>query len=263
MALAFLSYTVRKTLSEPAILFVLILQGAIILFVALGLSFEYQGMTLLSISLMGKEGFGGENLLLVRQMIGHFVQLGWMIFMFLFMIGASPSFSELLRDPLLNILLTKSYSRTVLLLFRYCGVVATIGAVQLVFSLLLVLVFLVKTKILFLWIIPPLVVAPVLHFLTLAALGACLGVLFEQPTAVTVVVLAVYYLNPTIAHAIALQDPLLQIASYLFPPLSSIDRFFVDLLLYKSSDVTLQFHSVLYAIFYLVVGSVLFNKRDL
>ncbi len=263
MLLEFLSHTIRKTLAEPAILFVQVLQGAIIAFVALGVSFEYQGSTLVSISLMGKEGFGGENLLVVRQMIGHFTMLGWGIFMFLFIIGTSPSFSELLHDPLLNILLTKSYSRTQLLLLRYCGIVTAVGASQLLFSLLLVLVLLVKTKILFLWIVLPLVAAPVLHFLTLAALAACLGILFEQPTAVTVVVLAVYYLNPIAMTAASLQDPWLRAAGYLFPPLATIDRFFTDILLYRSSDASLPVYGILHAASYLVLGTILFNKRDL
>lgn len=263
MLLEFLTHTVRKTLSEPAILFVQILQGAIVAFVALGMSFEYQGTTLVSVSLMGKEGFGGENLLVVRQIIDHFVVLGWGIFMFLFIIGTSPSFSEFLRDPLLNILLTKSFSRTQLLLLRYCGIVTAVGALQLLFSLFLVVVLLVKTKVFFLWIVIPLVAAPVLLLLTLAALAACLGILFEQPTAVTVVVLAVYYLNPVVASAPSVQSPWLRAAGYLFPPLASIDRFFTDLLLYRSSDASLQWYGLLYAASYLVLGSVLFNKRDL
>ena len=263
MLLAFLSHTVKKTLSEPGVLFVLILQAAIIGFVAFGMSFEYHGTTLLSISLLGKEGFGGENLLVVRQMIEHFVQLGWGVFMFLVIIGTSPSFTELLRDPLLNILLTKKFSRTQLLLLRYFGIILVVGGLQLAFSSLMVLVLLLKTKIPFLWIISPLVAAPVMHFMTLAALAALLGILFEQPTAVTVVVLAAYFLSPVVSSAASLQDAWLRGAGYFFPPLASIDRYFFDTLLYRVQGLTPPFLSIFYAAFYLVLASVIFKKRDL
>ena len=263
MSFAFLKETIRNTLSQPALMFCFILQIAILAFIAFGLSFEYHNNVLVSISVLGKEPLEGESLFVLRRIIMDFVQLGLTIFMFLFIIGTSASFSELFKDPLLNILLTKKYSRSQLFCSRYVGVVASIFILQIIFSVLLISIFFIKTGQGFLWIILPITITPVLHFLILASLNGLLSVLFENVTAVIVVSLSIYYFNSFLTAGTALHNPLLKILSLLFPPFSLINRIFIEYILYGYSDIKFPYYCFIYAACYLLVAILLFKRRDL
>jgi ABC-type transport system involved in multi-copper enzyme maturation permease subunit len=263
MSFALLKETIRNTLSQPALIFCFILQIAILAFVGLGLSFEYHNNILVSISVLGKEPLEGESLFVLRRIIIDFVQLGWTIVMFLFIIGTSASFSELFKDPLLNILLTKKYSRSKLLFTRYIGVVASIFVLQLLFSMLLISVLFVKTGQAFWWLFLPITLTPVLHFLILASLNVLLSILFENITASIVISLSIYYFNSFLTAGMSLHNPLLKFLSFLFPPFSLINRIFIDYVLYGSSEIAFPFYCFIYAVCYFLTAIVLFKRRDL
>jgi ABC-type transport system involved in multi-copper enzyme maturation permease subunit len=263
MFLAFLKETVRNTLSQPAIIFSFILQIALLVFIAVGISFEYHNNVLLSISILGKGSLEGESLFYFRRIITDFVQLGWTILMFLFIIGTSGSFSELFKDPLLHILLTKKYLRSQLLCFRYIGVVASIFMIQLLFSVLLAFILFMKTGQGFWWLILPITRTPVLHFLILASLGGLLSILFENVTATIVISLSIYYLNSFLTAGVSLPNPFLKILSFLFPPFSLINRIFIEQVLYGSSDIAFPYYCLMYAASYLSAAIFLFQRRDL
>jgi ABC-type transport system involved in multi-copper enzyme maturation permease subunit len=263
MSFAFLKETMRNTLSQPALMFVFILQIAILAFIAIGLSFEYHNDILVSISVLGKEPLERESLFVLRRIVTDFVQFGWTIFMFLFIVGTSASFSELFKDPLLNILLTKKYSRSQLLFSRYIGVVTSIFMLQLIFSMLLISILFVKTGQGFWWLILPITMTPVLYFLILASLNGLLSILFENVTAAIVISLSIYYFNSFLTAGTLSHNPMLKILSSLFPPFSLINRIFIEYILYGASDMAFPFYCFIYATCYLFAAIILFKRRDL
>ena len=89
MAFAYFKETLKNVFLQPAIIFVIVIQTVILLFIAFGISFEYQKDVLLSVSIMGREPLEGENLIVFRSMVLHFIPLFWSIFMFLYIIAIS------------------------------------------------------------------------------------------------------------------------------------------------------------------------------
>ncbi|RPI04098.1 MAG: hypothetical protein EHM64_11040 [Ignavibacteriae bacterium] len=263
MSIAYFKETIRNTLSQPAMIFVMILQAAIVLFIALGLSFEYHNKVLLSVSMFGMEPFEAEGLIAFRSMINNFSVLGWLIFMFLYIIGTAAAFSEMFKDPLLNILLTKKHSRTQIVLSRYAGIVASVVLLQFLFAVLTVAVLFFKTKLLFLWILMPMIVTPAVNFLLLASLSGLLGLVFENATVTMVLSLMMYYCNDLFTAGMSLPQPVLKFIAYLFPPLATINRMFMDIILSQHSNLTFPHTWFLYACCYLGLTLVIFQRRDL
>lgn len=263
MLIAYLRSTVRQTLLQPAIIFLFILQTATLVFLGWGISFEYRGETLISVSLLGKIPLAGQELLIFRQSLETFVRLGWETLKFLLILAISPSFVELLRDPLLSIILTKRISRPLLICIRWSGVVLTIGIIQALYATSVVFVLLLKTNLLSTSLLGPMILGPVVHVITLAALASLLGVLLEHATGVTVVVLAVNYLGAFVGNVSQQTDGWLHLVGYLFPALATEERFFMDMILYGSSDVMLSPHLVVYPLAYLGLAMLFFKQKDL
>jgi ABC-type transport system involved in multi-copper enzyme maturation permease subunit len=263
MSFAYFKETIRNTVAQPAIIFIMILQIAIMMFVALGMSFEYHHDVLLSVSLLGRSPLEGEGLLVFRKIAENFIHLGWSIFMFLYIIGTAASFTEMFKDPLLNILLTKKHSRIQILCSRYYGIVASVLFLQVLFSLFIVLVFFLKTHLVFLWILLPMIIIPGVLFLVLTSLSGFLGIIFENSTVTMVITLVVYYFSEFFTSGALVPDPFLKFIAYLFPPLSSLDKIFIDLMIFRNTDGAFPYHCFVYAICYFAATIIVFKRMDL
>ena len=263
MSFAYFKETIRNTFAQPAVIFIMILQIAIMSFLALGISFEYHHDVLLSVSLLGRTPLEGEGLLVFRKIVENFIHLGWSIFMFLYIVGTAASFSEMFNNPLLNILLTKRHSRTQILYSRYFGIVASVLLLQVIFSLFTVLVLFLKTNIVFLWILLPMIIIPGVIFLILTSLSGLLGIIFDNSTVTMVITLVVYYFSDFFTSGVLLSDPILKSIAYLFPPLSSLDKIFIDLMIFRNTDSVFPFYCFVYAICYFAATIIVFKRRDL
>jgi len=263
MAFAYFKETLKNVFLQPAIIFVIVIQTVILLFIAFGISFEYQKDVLLSVSIMGREPLEGENLIVFRSMVLHFIPLFWSIFMFLYIIGTSAAYSEMFKDPLLNILLTKKYSRTQILSSRYLGVVAAIILLQFLFSVGVTSTVYFKTGSLLLYIFLPMILTAGIQFLLITSLSGLFALVFENATATMVLTLVIYYYNSYLTAGISLSNSILKFFAYLFPPLFTIDKIFMDTMIHQSSDVVFPLYSFIFIVVYFGTTVLIFKRRDL
>jgi ABC-type transport system involved in multi-copper enzyme maturation permease subunit len=209
------------------------------------------------------EPLTGHGLLIARQSFDHFIRLGWEVFKFLLIIGIAPSFVELLKDPLLSIVLTKKISRAQLMLMRWSGIILSVGIIQALYATSMVLVLLFKTSVLSVSFIIPVILGPLAYVITFAALACLLGILFEHATGVTVVVLAVNYIGAFVESVTQQTESWVRLIGYLFPPLATTEKFFLDTMLYGSPDGILPERLLVYPIAYLTLAILLFRQKDL
>lgn len=124
MKTAIVGQTMAETARQAPVLFMLIIQAFLLAFIAFGITLHYELGNLVSIDILGKQAFDAQSNLVVRELTNSIIN-GFAAFsMFLFIIGSSSIYPDLLRHPLLGIILAKPISRRRLFFLKFIGVVS-------------------------------------------------------------------------------------------------------------------------------------------
>ncbi len=170
--------TAQKIFHQPAIILLLIIEISILVLFLFGLQLTYEDKILVSISFLGKTF---ENDYTTRSILQVFIKFFWSVLIFLYILCTSSLFAEFFSDPLLSIYLTKGFSRPNLLLSHYIYCIIVILLIQSIFSVLLVLIYYIKSGIFILQNANALIFGPATIIAVLIALGAFISIVFEKP----------------------------------------------------------------------------------
>ena len=124
MKTAIVRQTMVETARQAPVLFMLIIQAFLLAFIAFGITLHYELGNLVSIDILGKQAFDAQSNLVVRELTNSIINGFAAFLMFLFIIGSSSIYPDLLRHPLLGIILAKPISRRRLFFLKFIGVVS-------------------------------------------------------------------------------------------------------------------------------------------
>ena len=254
--------TFRTISLQPALLFALIIEAAILLFLIFGIQLEFENETLISIRMLGREF--GEVTVFLSYFLPSFARFVPLILMFLFIVGSAGLYCELLTEPLLGVILTKPLSRAKLFQSKFIGMFLAISANIVLLSVLISTILTSKMD-------GSLVVSPVaasFSFLgEFAILSACISlfaILTESTTAAVLLAMAFYFvLGPLLMNVEKTGNLILIIISYLIPEFGKLAEVTQGLLLEKQVNLTDFPYALLLAAIYFGFASFLFNRRDL
>lgn len=230
---AFTRLALKQTLSQPAVLFLLILEVVFVLFLAFGVRFSYENGYISDVTYFGK-GFDGANMLLISKGLAKFL---WNVLIFLWTIGLSFSLLESLKNSLVPLMLTRGVKRAQFLLGQYGSTMLAFFIYHGIFSIAVGLAltfpngfhFLDETLILWL--------GPSYQMMLIAALVVVLGMFFEKPQYTVFLVILLFFVQPTLYNvAYFAHSDVAKGLVYLLPPIGQVNDFFTDAMLFTMTE---------------------------
>jgi hypothetical protein len=258
--------TVYELFLQPVILFVTIIGVALLLFITFAIDVQFQGDVLLSFQLLGVMIEGIQAKMFVESFLPAAYGMTTSILMFLLILACSFFFSsEMLKNPLLPIVLTKPGRRFTVFFSTFVG--SCFLVLLLVFTLTLMIWALLYTKTegnvsgiillagLSFWV----------EFVVIFALAALLSMVVEHTAAIFILVMAVYfYLAPLLTSSSDISLPLLSnVLSYLVPPVGKITMATRDIALSGALDPGVYLSVVPYLLLFLTAAALLFHHKEL
>lgn len=239
----------------------MIVEIAVLLFLIFGIQLDVEQGTLISVRILSHEI--NEIALFLNEIVPDFVGLFSFILMFLLIVGSASLYPELLKDPILGVMLTRPLSRLKLFLSEYAGMILGIFINVAVFSLLVSLILSVKTG--------ELIASPVIgscaflaEFLIISAMCALIAILTESVIAVSVIGVGIYFfLGPLLSNIETVNNVLLMGISYLIPRTGKLLAITRELLMGGNPDGEEFIRAAIPAVTFFTIASVLFSRRDL
>jgi ABC-type transport system involved in multi-copper enzyme maturation permease subunit len=255
--------TIRENILQPAFLLTLIIQIAVIGILAFGVGLHYENGLLVSF-----DWFGGKIEEQVHSFAETFASANYELvsssLMFLFIIGCSFLYPELLRSPLLIVTLARPVSRASLFLSKFAGFSLLVFSAVIIFSLIVSAIFYEKSDG---NIGGSLLLGSVsfcFEFITIFAICSLVGLLIENSMGTAVIAVALYFfLGPLVADAGEIQNPLLKVSLILLPPVGQLSRATQELVLSYRLNPDIYLLSLLYIAVILGVSTTLFHRRDI
>lgn len=254
---AMLQMSLIRFLRQPAILLLFVIEVVFLALVGMGLHLEYEGGELVRASL-----FHEMDLQMYFAMVYGITKFLWQAFFFLLILGALSSVEQMIHGPLVPILLSNTVSRAWVLFVEFVAILFNVFLLQVVFSLALVLLVMLRGGESVATLFYPLIVGPLFQMSLLVALGLVLTVLFEQGMAPVVIVLLLYFLQP-ILYELAVRGTFLsKILLALLPPIAQVDRYTFSCL-FKKNVAEFPWYFLVYVGVYLGIGWYVFKKKDI
>lgn len=253
--------TSLSMLFQPTLLLASIVEIAVLLFLIFGIHFEVEQDTLLSIRLLGSEI--DQIALFLHNIVPNFVSFLAQILMFLFIVGSSNLYPELLKDPLLGVMLTKPLSRVNLFLSKYVGMVLGVSINIVMFSLFFALILSIKHG-------GTLFISPVIgalafltQYIVISAICSLFAILTESVTAVAVLGVGIYFLLGPLLSSTEMSTALLVGISLIVPKTGKLMEATRELLMGGQADAQEFLIAAIPAVIFFTIAAVLFNRRDL
>jgi len=259
---AVVKQTSLSTLSQPALLIIMILEVAVLLFLIFGIHLEVEQGTLVSIRIFGKEIV--QVVYFVSTILPMFVNFLTSIMMFLLIVGTASLYLQVLKDPLLGVILTRPLSRVKLFVSNYAGMAVGIFVNIALFSFFVS--FILSTKQGGSFIISPFIgcLGLVAQCLIISAICSLFALLTESVTAVMVLGVAIYFLLGPLISSIQIANNVLFVGiSLLVPKTGKLMTITGELLMGGQPDTVEFLLAAIPAVIFFTVAAVLFNRRDL
>ncbi len=263
MSLVIIRQTIRETLRQPALLFLLLIQLAFLGLLIAGLQLTYDQGTLISMRFFSGELDETEAHLFLRQVIPNIVFFLAVVTMFLLIVGTSSIFPDMLQDPLLGITLTKPITRNTLLTSKVLGVNLAVLIHLFSFALFIVLTLLLKTGGVLVTIPITIAFSLFLQFFVVSALAVLFAMVVENGMGVALLSLAVYFLLRPLFIGVDTTNTLLRMLIYAFPPFGDMEKMMREALSQNDIVFSIGLSYPLYIVVYLSIALFLFNRKDL
>lgn len=252
----------KDYLTSRLFLFILGLELILLLIFTLGINLEFLDASLVSISIMGSEPI--YETLSIKNFIEIFTNLIIMVFSFIYIIGASEFYINLIKNPLLNVIITRNVSRTKFIVSKFLGMSLVYILNIILFAFLLSVIIFIKSDFTVFLVSP--ILASVLFsfkFLVLNLTSALLGALTESYTVSSVIMVLFYFiLSPSLYLQKDKLTPL-KILYYLVPPFQKLNHDIYALIFYNSSpDLWNLLHAFIIGLIYFTVSIIIFNKKE-
>lgn len=260
-----ITYTLREITRQPAFLLAIIVEVATIVFLVVGVRLEYEQDTLLGMTIVGREIGSDQIDYFILQILPAFTGLLHSALIFLFIVGTSHVYPELLQDPLLGITLAKPISRGGFFLSKFAGTSLAVFVNVLSYSFIIALILVGKGAAAALLALSPSISLTILYeFVLIAALCSFFALLVESTTAVAILGLTVYFiLGPLVADVQESWGMVLKLISYLVPPTEALRVSGQATILGNKSLPLPSLHAVIYSIASLAAALYVFLKRDI
>lgn len=248
---------------QPLFLFVVLVELVMTLLMVFGFELEYEGEALVSMQLLG--GSVRDQLqVIIDSITSTSFTLTTHILMFLLILMSSSFYPDLLRNPLLSIVLTKPLSREALFLSRFAGLLIPMSANILLFSAALSIVLFMKGAGSVYASLMAGAVSFCVEFLLLFSFCAFLTMVVDHSFGTAVVAAGMYYLvGPLIANTDVSSPVVTRVFSFLLPPTGTLSRATRELVLDGSGNFGPLIAVLPYAALYIAGGAFLFHRKDL
>lgn len=260
---AIIKQTFRENIFQPTFIFVLIIELFLVTFVTLGLKLHYENNILVSVDLFG--GSFEENVYtFIQTLLFTFFDLTNAVLMFLFILLASFTQAGLLNDPLLGITLTKPISRTQLFVSKFCGLTLLVATNIILFSLIMWLILSIKRGENLDMVTLVGAISFSYEFVVMLGIISLLALLVENPSAVTVITVAMYfYLGPLIASSANMENIFLTFVTWVIPPVGELHIATRNTVLMHQLTGRPYYFSTVYLVVLVFASIFLFNRREI
>lgn len=254
---------IRECFVQPLLLFIVVIGLMACALLAFGVTFHMENGGIVSISLFGGT-FREEGRLVAESMARVSFRLISSVMMFLFILMSTPFHSELLRNPLLSIVLTKRLSRPTLLLSRCAGLAVALFVCFISVGLLFSFILSGKTGGQF----PTSLLLGTLSIfaecLLLLALGVFLVMLVDHPLGVSVILLALYYVvGPLLADVESGAPGFVGMLAAVFPPIGTLSKATMEIVFDDGTDRRPFLLLIPHSLVSITAAMVLFQRKDL
>lgn len=255
--------TMRENVFQPIFIFAIIIGVALIALITFGLSLQFENHVLVSARLFGSPLIEEHVTAFVETFAFALFGLSVAILMFLFVMACSFFYPDLLKSPLLSVMLTKPVTRIGLFMSKFSGLCLLVLSYVLTLSVMLWGVLCAKTD----GNIPVSVILGgisfFVEFILMFAFASLLAMLVENSTGVTILATAVYfYIAPLVANADEISAPV-KVLSLLIPPVGHISKATRNLILSNEVNVDVYLFAIFYAILFIGAAAFLFHRRDI
>lgn len=265
MSITIIKHTFRETALQPALIFALIIETAVIGLFTFGLSFQFANDVLISINFFGK--IMDETIVrsFVQNLIPSVFTLITAGLMFLFILGSSFLYPSLLRDPLLGVTLTRPISRATLFFSKFLGVVVFVALNVMLFSTIVWFILFLKTDGFISNHIFLSGFCFCFEFLVLFALCSLLAMIVESSSGAALFGLALYFwLGPILTDSVKAHSLLINIVSFMVPPIGALSLSTKNIIILGDQiQPSLLLASIPYIAISLGLAFALFQRRDL
>lgn len=264
MNAAIIKQTIREAGIQPPFLFAFIVEVGFICLLIFGIGLNFEQGQLVSMKLFGGNIDETQAASSAQELAGNTANLMVAALMFLFILGSSFLYPDLLRSPLVGILLTKPVSRQELFFSKFAGPVILVLLNLVACGLIISAVLYFKSDGRY-YITPPLISFSLwFEFVVIFSLCALLAMLIENSTGIAVLGIAIYYLlAPLLSQAKQGGNPLLAIIAYVLPPIGELSARTRGLVTQGELGVALMAVSLAYTSACLFLASYIFNRRDI
>jgi ABC-type transport system involved in multi-copper enzyme maturation permease subunit len=252
---------IRELIKEPVILLILGIEIAVLLSLIFFVHIKIDDNIITNIKIFGINI--DEVGLFINMILPNFVDILYALILFLSIIVFSSTTTQILKNPLSKIILTKSISRTNFIFGNYAGTNLFNIINLLIFLFLIIILLFFKTGSLI--VAEPLILSYdfVIVIFSLTAIITLLSILVDNEAFVAVISLFLcFYLGGVVGNRGDAYNIWNLILSYTLPPLYYLRGFNSmlneNLINFKTIGLT-----VLYAAIYLSLSAFIYNKKDL
>lgn len=256
-------HAAREVTRQTMFLFIGGIELVALLFLLFGFDLQKEDGIVVAIRLFGGTFPVGAQAA-IDTFIGAMFNLMTGILMFLLILIASSFSSELLRNPLVGIILTKPVSRRALFISRFSGLVGIVTSNIVVFGLFLALILNAESEGSTSFVLLSCALSFSLEFVVMLTLCSFLAMLADQPLVTSAIAIAFYYLvGPLIAEAQGTSGIFVWISSVLLPPIGNLSSSTRAIVFGKSVEAGAYLAVLPHSAIFLAISVFLFHRKDL
>ncbi len=256
---------IKRTICDlfryPVIILIYIVELVALLLILFGLKFGIENGEIVRIYFFNKMITEQVGLFLNLLLSAYINFIMWII-LFLLVITFGSVSTEIFKNPLNKMILTKDISRAQLIISQYLGINTYLIINLVVFSLLIISILFFKTQFI---VLEPFILSLniIIILLSLSAIFPLIGVLFENEAVTSIIGLALaFIIGPFISAENSTDNILITIVHYIIPP-------FISFISYEKAiqldmyDLRLVLSTIFYIFIYLTITIFIYNKRDI
>ncbi len=258
-----IKHTVREVYSQAPIILVWLITLVILLVLIFSFNVEVKGEEIVSMRLIGISIDESEFETFGIGLLSDLYEFFKIVFMFLFIMQSSALFHSLLKNSLLGIILTRSVSRTKLIISVFLGETFAILLLLGTLTTGVVTILFFKTGLVF----PlPFYICCLLFYevVSMLALLMFLSLIIKDFLAISVSGVLIYFLLlPLLQNAHKMKIVIASYIKILFPYITELRYQFNNLIYNDPVAWNMLIYNLLYVILYTAFATYIFNKQDI
>jgi len=255
-------HTIKEVFWQPINLFIVMLELLLVLFFVFGLQLEYDSNYLVSLKVFNF--FIDDGSYFIKRILPIYIGFAQSIFLFLVIILVCGYNIIMLKEPILNIIMTKSVTKRTLLTSHFIGIIVLISFETILVITCLSITVLIKGGPFLFGILIQSSILQLVAFYILLSASLFLSLIFEDVSIITVLVLVLYFLSGQLPNWLTSHNyEFIAKILELILPLGKLDYYFFESLQGKSFPISLIVSGIIPICSFLTAALYLFNKKEL